>query len=91
MEGEASRRHVGGIRKASGKHLGSIWEASGKHLGVIWEASGKHLGGIQEASGGYLRLQEAMGAPGGSESKKSVSLSAKMQKLHLSFNLTKRF
>ena len=55
--GEASRRHVGGIRKASGRHLGSIWEASGKHLGGIWEASGRHLG-LQEAMG----LQEALGS-----------------------------
>ena len=62
MEGEASRRHVGGIRKASGKHLGSIWEASGKHLGSIWEASGRHLGGIWGTFGRHLETSGRMKA-----------------------------
>jgi hypothetical protein len=43
-------------------------EACGRHLGGIWEVSGTHLGGIWEAPwtpGGH-------GAPGGSESQKSM-------------------
>ena len=77
---EASERHLigiwerlRGIWEASERHLGGIWEASGRHLGGIREASWRHLGGIWEASGtpgGY-------GAPGGSESQKSMPLSAK--------------
>ena len=61
-----------GIWEAYGKHLGGIWQASGRHLEGIWEASGRHLGGTWEASetpGGH-------GAPGGSESQKSMPLSA---------------
>ena len=65
--GEASRRHVGDIRQPSGRHPGGIWEASGKHLGGIWEASG--------TPGGH-------GAPGGSESQKSMPFLIKMQKFH---------
>ena len=44
----------------------------------IWEASGRHLGGIWEASG----TPAGHGAPGGSESQKSMPLSAKMQEFH---------
>ena len=72
----ASRRHLEGMWEASGRHLGGIWEASGKHLGGIWEASGRHLGGIWEASG----TPGGHGAPGGSESQKSMPLSAEIQK-----------
>ena len=50
--------------------------ASRRHLGGIWEASG--------TPGGH-------GAPGGSESQKSMPLSAKMQKFHLFVNFTMRF
>ena len=49
---------------------------TGRHLGGIWEASG--------TPGGH-------GAPGGSESQKSMPLSAKMQKFHLFVNFTRRF
>ena len=76
--GEASGRHLGGIREASGRHLGGIRDASGRHLGDIWETSGRHLGGIWEASG----TPGGHGAPGGSESQKSMPLSAKMQHVH---------
>ena len=62
------------MEETSGEHLGALWEASGMILGVIWESFESHLG--SQASQGP---QEA---PGGSESKKSMPLSAKMQKLH---------
>ena len=91
-------RHLGGMWEASERHLGSIWEASGKHLGSIWEASERHLRGIWEASGGafgsHLGGQASQGpqeAPGGSESQKSMPISAKIQKFHLVFNFTRRF
>jgi hypothetical protein len=58
--------------EASERYLDGIWEASEG----IWEASGRHLGGIWEASG----TPGGHGAPGGSKSQKSMSLSAKMQK-----------
>ena len=56
-----------------------IWETSGRHLGSIREASERHLGGFWEASG----TPGGHGAAGGSESRKSMPLSAKMQKLPL--------
>ena len=67
-----------------GRHLGRMWEASGRHLGSIWEASGRHLGGIWEASG----TPGGHWAPRGSESQKSMPLSAKMQKLHQNVDFT---
>ena len=81
---EASGRHLGSIQEASGEHPGAIWEASGRHPGGIWEASGRHLGGILEASG----TPGGHGAPGGSESQKSMPLSAKMQHFLKNVNFT---
>ena len=68
---EASERHLGGIWEASE----GIWEAYERLLGGFWEASERHQGGIWEASGS----PGGHGAPGGSKSKKSMPLSAKMQ------------
>ena len=59
-------RHNGG-KGGTGRHLGGIWQASGRYLGGIWEASG--------TPGGH-------GAPGGSKSQKSMTLSDRMEKLH---------
>ena len=44
------------------------------------EASGRHLGGIRGASGRHLGLQEAMGLQEAPNHKKSMPLSARMQK-----------
>jgi hypothetical protein len=83
IEKESLRKHGGGAiieRGASGSPLGAFWEAS------VWESFGTHL-----KSFGRLEAEEASGRHLEVRSQKSMPLSAKMQKLHLNFNFTKRF
>ena len=71
----------GVIWESSGSHLGDIWESPGRHLDVIWEPFGIHLGDIWE-SGGWRGIWR-------SDLIILDSLSNRMQKFLLNFNLTR--